>query len=88
MVGARIGVWFIASSNKDFSSLVGRYACLCFTEDDTIRLFDGRYWVELGLVDIEDIEKVKNIAIRDRGSLYVNIKKDRVGYILNEPIKE
>lgn len=82
----RIEVKYI-KSNFDLTCIIGRYACMSLSGNGTIKLFTDDGWVELKVLK-EHLQRVKQIALRDKGSLYVKIRPNGEGYILDEPLRE
>lgn len=82
----RIGVKYIKSQNN-FVSLVGRYPCMALQSNGKFRLFTDDGWVELKATK-DDIQRIKAIALRDKGSLYVKIRPSGIGYVLDERLRE
>ena len=82
----RIEVKYINSSFDLTTNVIGRYPCMNLS-DNTITLFTDDGWLELKATK-DDIKRIKHIALRDKGSLYVKIRHNGVGYILDEPLRE
>lgn len=82
----RIEVKCIKSHNK-IMTLVGRYHCMSLYYNGIIKLSTDGGLVELKATK-DDIKRIKDIALRDKGSLYVNIRPSGVGYVLDEPLRE
>ena len=82
----RIEVKLHKTSDRHFYGLIGRFTCMSisFTEK-SFRLFDGEHWYECK-THKNNIQKIKDIALRDKGSLYVNIRPSGVGYILDDTL--
>lgn len=81
----RIEVKYI-KSNFDLTSVIGRYTCISLSSNGKFKLFTDDGWLELKATK-DDIKRIKDIALRDKGSLYVKIKQSGVGYILDEPLR-
>lgn len=72
-----------------FCSLIGRMGCTAIHKDEkTFTILDGFDYFKIKVNTDADIERVKNIACRDRGSLYIKIRPNKLGYVLDEPIRE
>lgn len=82
----RIKVKYIDSQGI-FVSLVGRYPCMALQSNGKFRLFTDSGWVELKATK-DDIQRIKAIALRDKGSLYVKIRPSGIGYVLDERLRE
>lgn len=82
----RIEVKCINSQNN-FVSLVGRYPCMTLQSNGKFRLFTDDGWLELE-ANKDDIQRIKAIALRDKGSLYVKIRPCGEGYVLDERLRE
>ena len=84
---SRIEVTLHDTSDNDFCGIVGRFTCMIIsTTKKSFRLFDGDYWYECK-THKQSIKRIKDIALRDKGSLYVNIRPSGLGYILDEPLR-
>lgn len=81
----KIEVMYI-KSNFDLTSVIGRYTCISLSSNGKFKLFTGDGWLELKATK-DDIKRIKDIALRDKGSLYVKIKQSGIGYILDEPLR-
>lgn len=75
------------NSNSRFISLIGRFPCIALYESGHIVVFDGVYWTEIK-INQKSIKRVRGIAIRDKGSLYINLRPSGVGYILDEKLHD
>lgn len=82
----RIEVKYL-KSNFDLTSVIGRYACMSLSDNGSFRLITDDGWLELKATK-DDIKRIKNIALRDKGSLYVKIRPSGVGYVLDERLRE
>jgi hypothetical protein len=82
----RIGVNYINSQNN-FTGLIGRYPCMALKSNGKFRLFTDDGWLELE-ANKDEIQRIKTIALRDKGSLYVNIRPCGEGYVLDERLRE
>lgn len=84
---SRIEVTLHDTSDKGFCGLIGRFTCMSIsTTKKSFRLFDGNYWYEFK-TDEQSIKRIKDIALRDKGSLYVKIRVSGLGYVLDEPLR-
>ena len=85
---SRIEVTLHNTSDKHFLCLIGRYPCISISiTKKSFRLFDGEHWYECK-TNRQNIERIKHIALRDKGSLYVKIRQCGLGYVLDEPLRE
>lgn len=82
----RIEVKCIKSS-FDLTSVVGRYACMSLSDNGSFRLITDDGWLELKATK-DNIQRIKAIALRDKGSLYVKIRPSGIGYVLDERLRE
>ena len=87
MESSRIEVKLHKTSEKCFCGLIGRYSCISLSPIGLFRLFDGEHWYELNTINKNEIQRIKRIALRDKGSLYVKIRPSGIGYILDEPLR-
>ena len=84
---SRIEVELHKTSEKHFCGLIGRYSCTSIsTTKKSFRVFDGEHWYEFK-TNKNNIKRIKDIALRDKGSLYVKIRPSGIGYILDEPLR-
>lgn len=81
-----IGVKYI-NSQGIFLGLIGRYPCIALQSNGKFKLFTDDGWVELKATK-DDIQRIKAIALRDKGSLYAKIRPSGIGYVLDERLKE
>ena len=83
---SRIEVELHDTSDKHFYGLVGRYSCTSIsTINESFKLFDGERWYEFK-TNKNNIKRIKEIALRDKGSLYVKIRCIGIGYVLDEEL--
>lgn len=83
---SRIEVELHKTSDKHFYGLIGRFACMNIsTTKKSFRLFDGEHLYECK-VHKQNIKRIKDIALRDKGSLYVKIRPSGIGYVLDEEL--
>lgn len=72
-----------------FLGLIGRMICTAIHKDEkTFTVLDGFDYFKIKVETEADIERIERIACRDRGSLYVKIRPNKLGYVLDEPIIE
>lgn len=82
----RIEVTLHDTSDKHFYGRVGRFTCMSIsTTKKSFRLFDGEHWYECK-THKNNINRIKELALRDKGSLYVKIRPSGVGYVLDEEL--
>lgn len=80
---SRIEVKLHKTSDKCFCGLIGRFICMSISSTEkSFRLFDGEQWYECK-THKNNIQKIKELALRDKGSLYVKIKDTGLGYVLD-----
>ena len=83
---SRIEVTLHNTSDSGFCGIVGRFICLSISiTKKSFRLFDGDYWYECK-THKQSIKRIKEIALRDKGSLYVKIRPSGLGYVLDEEL--
>ena len=83
---SRLEVTLHYTYDNGFCGIVGRFTCMSIsTSNKSFRLFDGEHWYEIKTTK-HNIKKIKEIALRDKGSLYVNIRPSGVGYVLDEEL--
>ena len=84
---SRIEVSLHDTSDKHFYGLIGRFVCMNISiTKKSFRLFDEEHWYECK-AHKQSIKRIKDIALRDKGSLYVKIRPSGIGYILDEPLR-
>lgn len=88
----RIKVKYIESS-KQITSIKGRFTCIKLQANGYFRILkaDTLQWIEFKLVNPHtDYKKLENIALRDKGSLFVSLPDitNQLGYIINIPLKK
>ena len=84
---SRIEITLHDTSDRHFCCLVGRFTCMSISIiNESFKLFDGNYWYECK-TNKQNIKRIKDIASRDKGSLYVKIRSSGVGYVLDEPLR-
>lgn len=85
---SRIEVILHDTSDNSFCGIVGRFTCISVsTINKSFKLFDGNYWYECK-TNRHSIKRIKDIALRDKGSLYVKIRESGLGYVLDEPLRQ
>lgn len=82
----RIEVNYINSQNK-FIGIIGRYPCIALSTNGKFRIFTDDGWIELKATK-DSIQRIKAIALRDKGSLYVKIRPSGMSYVLDERLRE
>lgn len=83
---SRVEVTLHDTSDVRFCGLIGRFVCMSIsTTKKSFRLFDGEHWYELK-THKNNINRIKNIALRDKGSIYVKIRPTGLGYVLDEEL--
>ena len=82
----RIEVRYI-KSNFDLTSVIGRYTCISLSSNGKFKLFTDDGWLELKATK-DDIKRIKDIALRDKGSLYIEIEPSGVGYVMDRELRE
>ena len=81
---SRIEVILHKTSDKHFCGLIGRFVCMSIlSTEKSFRLFDGEQWYNFKTTE-HNINRIKELALRDKGSLYVKIKDTGLGYVLDE----
>ena len=84
---SRIEVTLHKTSDKHFCELIGRFICMSISSTEkSFRLFDGEQWYRLKTTE-HNINRIKELALRDKGSLYVKIKGTGLGYVIDEPLR-
>lgn len=74
-------------STFELISVIGRYPCVSLSVNESFVLFTDNGWIELKATK-GDTERIKDIALRDKGSLYVKIRPSGLGYVLDEPLRK
>ena len=83
---SRIEVKLHKTSEKCFCGLIGRFSCTSISSTNkSFRVFDGEHWYECK-THKNNINRIKDIALRDKGSLYVKIRPSGIGYVLDEEL--
>lgn len=84
---SRIEVTLHKTSDKHFCELIGRFICMSISSTEkSFRLFDGEQWYMFKTTE-HNINRIKELALRDKGSLYVKIKGTGLGYVIDEPLR-
>lgn len=83
---SRIEVTLHDTSDNGFCGIIGRFTCMSISiTKKSFRLFDGEHWYECK-THKQNIKRIKEIALRDKGSLYVKIRPTGLGYVLDEQL--
>lgn len=84
----RIKVRYISCGTGKFIGVANRHPVISFKEKTGhFRIFDGEQWIELKVCNECDIKRVKEMAERDKGSLYLKVRAVGHGYILDEELR-
>lgn len=78
----RIDIVYICSQHK-MLSITGRFPCISIRDSGLFTVLTDEGWVHLK-VHTNDVKRLKDIASRDKGSLYIRIRPSGVGYVLDE----
>ena len=78
----RIDIVYISSQHY-LLSLTGRFPCISIKKCGLFTILTDEGWVRLK-VHTNDVKRLKDIASRDKGSLYLRIRPSGVGYVLDE----
>ena len=74
-------------SDTEFIGVVGRYSCVLISDDGIVQIVDKDLnWIRLK-IDKYDIEKVRNIASRGRGSIYLEVNENGLGRIFDKALE-
>lgn len=74
-------------SDTEFIGVVGRYSCVLISDDGIVQIVDKDLnWIRLK-IDKSDIEKVRNIASRGRGSIYLEVNENGLGRIFDKALE-
>lgn len=60
---------------------------MSLSANGSFRLITDDGWIELKATK-DNIQRIKAIALRDKGSLYVKIRPSGIGYVLDERLRE
>ena len=74
-------------SNCGLTGVTGRYACISLYVNGSFKILTDNGWLELRTTK-DSIQKIKAIALRDKGSLYVEIEPSGVGYVMDMELRE
>lgn len=74
-------------SSCGLTGVTGRYACISLYVNGSFKILTDNGWLELR-ANKESIQRIKAIALRDKGSLYVEIEPSGVGYVLDRELRE
>lgn len=74
-------------SSCGLTGVTGRYACISLYANGSFKILTDNGWFELRATK-DSIQRIKAIALRDKGSLYVEIKPSGVGYVLDRELRE
>lgn len=72
-------------SSCGLTGMTGRYACISLYDNGAFRILTGDGWLELKATK-DSIQRIKAMALRDKGSLYVEIEPSGVGYVLDKQL--
>lgn len=74
-------------SDTEFIGVVGRYSCVLISDDGIVKIVDKDLnWIKLK-IDKSDIEKVRNIANRGSGSIYLEVNGNGLGRIFDKALE-
>lgn len=83
---SRLEVTLHDTSDKCFCGLTGRFVCMSISyTKKSFKLFDGENWYECK-THKNNIQKIKELALRDKGSLYIKLRPTGLGYVLDEQL--
>ena len=74
-------------SSCGLTHVTGRYACISLSTNGIFKILTDNGWLELRTTK-DSIQRIKAIALRDKGSLYVKITPSGVGYVLDRELRE
>ena len=74
-------------SSCGLTPVTGRYACISLYVNGSFKILTDNGWLELRTTK-DSIQKIKAIALRDKGSLYVEIEPSGVGYVIDRELRE
>ena len=74
-------------SSCGLTGVTGRYTCISLYANGSFKILTDNGWLELRATK-ESIQRIKAIALRDKGSLYVEIEPSGVGYVLDRELRE
>lgn len=74
-------------SDTEFIGVVGRYSCIIISDDGIVQIVDKDLnWIRLK-IDKSDVEKVRNIATRGKGSIYLEVNENGLGRIFDKALE-
>lgn len=74
-------------SSCGLTDVIGRYACISLYANGAFKILTDDGWLELKATK-DNIQRIKAMALRDKGSLYVEIKSSGAGYVLDNQLRE
>lgn len=74
-------------SSCGLTGVTGRYACIGLYANGSFKVLTDNGWLELRATK-DNIQKIKALALRDKGSLYVEIESSGVGYVMDRELRE
>ena len=74
-------------SSCGLTGVTGRYACISLYVNGSFKILTDNGCLELRATK-DSIQKIKAIALRDKGSLYVEIEPSGVGYVFDRELRE
>ena len=74
-------------SSCGLTHVIGRYACISLYANGSFKILTDNGWLELSTTK-DSIQRIKAIALRDKGSLYVEIEPSGVGYVIDREVRE
>lgn len=74
-------------SSCGLTGVIGRYACISLYDNGSFKILTDNGWLELRATK-DSIQRIKAIALRDKGSLYVKIEPSGVGYVMDMELRE
>ena len=77
------------ASDEEFIGVVGRYNAISISTDGIVKIVDAKtlHWIDLK-INRDDVDKVRDIASKGLGSLYVEVNGSGLGKIYNRTIEE
>jgi hypothetical protein len=74
-------------SDTEFIGVVGRYSCVLISDDGIVKIVDKDLnWIKLK-IDKSDVEKVRNIANRGGGSIYLEVNENGLGRVFDKALE-
>lgn len=74
-------------SDTEFIGVVGRYSCVVISDDGIVKIVDKDLnWIKLK-IDKSDVERVRNIANRGGGSIYLEVNENGLGRIFDKALE-